>query len=65
MQTPEGTKKQVKTIKEKYGEDFFSKIGAIGGKKGKTGGFGAGEAGRERARIAGQRGGRATKKDYR
>lgn len=38
----------------KYGEDFYSKIGAIGGKKGTTGGF---WANRELARIAGKKGG--------
>lgn len=37
--------------------DFYKKIGAKGGKKGTTGGFAAGEAGRERARVAGAKGG--------
>lgn len=34
--------------------DFYAKIGAIGGRKGKTGGF---FANRELARIAGRKGG--------
>lgn len=38
-QTKEGAAKAVATIKQKYGEDHFQKIGAIGGKKGTTGGF--------------------------
>lgn len=32
-------KKAAITNKEKYGSDFYRNIGAIGGKKGKTGGF--------------------------
>lgn len=45
--------------------DFYRKIGAIGGKRGKTGGFAAGEAGRERARIYGAIGGRKSKRTSR
>lgn len=41
------------TNKKKYGSDFYAKIGARGGKLGKTGGFAAGDAGRERARVYG------------
>lgn len=40
--------------KEKYGSDFYARIGAEGGKKGKTGGF---YANRELAREAGRKGG--------
>jgi len=43
-----------KTNKRKYGDDFYSKIGSIGGKIGTTGGF---AANRELAREAGRRGG--------
>lgn len=39
--------------------DFYKKIGAVGGKKGTTGGF---YANRELARIAGARGGRKSKR---
>lgn len=50
------------TNKQKYGADFYAKIGSMGGKKGTTGGF---WANRELARIAGKKGGtisRRTKK---
>ena len=43
-----------KTNKQKYGEDFYAKIGTKGGKLGRTGGF---YANRELARIAGAKGG--------
>lgn len=49
-----GSAKAVKVVKEKFGEDFFKRIGAIGGKKGRTGGF---FANRELARTAGRKGG--------
>lgn len=39
MGTKEGAKKAVVSIKEKYGEDFFQKIGRKGGQNGHTGGF--------------------------
>lgn len=45
--------------KRKYGEDFYSKIGAIGGSKGHTGGF---YGNRELARIAGAKGGVASRR---
>ncbi|MEI7674445.1 MAG: hypothetical protein WCI60_01805 [bacterium] len=48
-----------KTNKEKYGADFYSKIGSIGGKKGHTGGF---AANRDLARIAGAKGGRISRR---
>lgn len=40
--------------KERYGKDFYKRIGAIGGKRGHTGGF---YANRELARTAGAKGG--------
>ena len=43
-----------KTNKRKYGDDFYSKIGAIGGKIGTTGGF---AANRKLASEAGRKGG--------
>lgn len=49
-----GGKAAAQTNKTKYGPDFYQRIGAMGGKKGKTGGF---YANRELARIAGARGG--------
>lgn len=39
--------------RQKYGSDFYAKIGAIGGSKGRTGGF---FQNRELARIAGKKG---------
>lgn len=48
-----------KRNKEKYGADFYAKIGAKGGKLGRTGGF---YANRELARIAGARGGRISRR---
>jgi hypothetical protein len=53
--------KAAATNKEKYGPDFYKKLGAKGGKNGRTGGFADGEAGRERARIYGAIGGRISK----
>lgn len=54
-----GAKLAAKTNKEKYGDDFYRKIGSIGGKKGKTGGF---YANRELARIAGAKGGKISRR---
>ena len=59
-----GGAKAAATNKILYGEDFYRKIGAIGGKKSKGGGFGSeiigsdGLTGYERARIAGTKGGK-------
>ena len=47
------------TNKKKYGEDFYAKIGAKGGKLGKTGGF---YANRELAREAGAKGGKISRR---
>jgi general stress protein YciG len=52
--TIEGGKQAAETNKLKWGEDFYQRIGAKGGKKGKTGGF---YANRELAREAGRKGG--------
>lgn len=60
--TKAGGKAAAETNKKKYGPDFYAKIGAQGGKLGKTGGFAAGEAGRERARIYGAIGGKISKR---
>ena len=49
-----GGQRAAQTNKSKYGDDFYAKIGALGGKKGKTGGF---YANRELAREAGRKGG--------
>lgn len=57
--TVEGGKAAAATNKRKYGPDFYGKIGALGGKKGHTGGF---YADRELARLAGATGGRISKR---
>ena len=49
-----GGRKAAKTNKEKYGDDFYAKIGAKGGKRCVTKGFGANP---ELARKAGRKGG--------
>lgn len=50
----EGGARAAKTNKERYGSDFYSKIGKIGGSNGRTGGF---YANRELASRAGRIGG--------
>ncbi len=57
--TKDGGKAAATTNKTKYGPDFYAKIGAMGGKKGKTGGF---YANRELARLAGAKGGRISRR---
>lgn len=54
-----GGKRAAATNKAKYGNDFYARIGAEGGKKGRTGGF---FANRELARTAGAIGGRKSKR---
>ena len=57
--TKKGGEAAAATNKAKYGADFYAKIGAKGGKKGRTGGF---CANRELARIAGAKGGRISRR---
>ena len=57
--TSTGGKAAADTNKKKYGSDFYAKIGAMGGKKGTTGGF---FANRELARQAGAKGGRISRR---
>lgn len=57
--TKKGGEAAAATNKAKYGSDFYAKIGAIGGKKGRTGGF---YANRELARVAGAKGGRISRR---
>ena len=54
-----GGKAAAATNKNKYGSDFYARIGAKGGKLGRTGGF---FANRELAREAGRRGGRISRR---
>ncbi len=62
MGTKDGAKKSVETILKTYGEDYFRVIGKKGGSRGRTGGFAAGEEGRERARKWGAVGGRVSRR---
>lgn len=57
--TKQGGKAAAETNKKRYGSDFYAKIGAVGGKKGRTGGF---FANRELAREAGAKGGRISRR---
>lgn len=57
-QTVEGGKKTAATNKAKYGDDFYKKIGKLGGQASKLGGF---YANRELAREAGRKGGKIRK----
>ena len=62
-----GAKAAIKN-KELHGDDFYARIGAIGGKIGRTGGFASnfrgadGLTGRERAVVAGAVGGRKSRR---
>lgn len=63
-----GGKKCAKTNRERHGEDFYSRIGKIGGTKSRGGGFASskvgadGLTGLQRARIAGRKGGTISKR---
>ncbi|MDO8592084.1 MAG: hypothetical protein Q7R60_04195 [bacterium] len=57
--TKDGGHKAASTNKNKYGKDFYARIGAMGGKMGHTGGF---YANRELARKAGAKGGRISRR---
>lgn len=52
-------RKAAATNKQKYGDDYYQRIGAKGGKLGRTGGF---FANRELARIVGAKGGRISRR---
>lgn len=60
--TRTGGKLAAATNRRRYGADFYAKIGALGGKKGTTGGF---YANPELARIAGAKGGATSKRGKR
>ena len=57
--TIEGGKKAAKTNRERYGENWYSVIGAKGGKNGHTGGFASNPT---LAKIAGAKGGRISRR---
>jgi hypothetical protein len=60
--TPNGGRRAAMTNKKRYGSDFYKRIGASGGQAGHTGGFAAGEAGRQRASYYGSIGGRVSRR---
>lgn len=60
--TVSGGRRAARKNVKKYGSDFYARIGAKGGKKGTTGGFAAGKAGRERARKWGSVGGQLSRR---
>ena len=55
--TAKGGRLAAEKNRKKYGADFYARIGKIGGRKGHTGGFAAGEEGRKRASQYGAVGG--------
>lgn len=57
--TQKGGAKAAKTNRKRYGKEFYAQIGAMGGKKGRTGGF---YANRELAREAGRKGGKISRR---
>jgi len=57
--TKAGGKAAAETNKRNHGKDFYARIGALGGKKGRTGGF---YANRDLARAAGAKGGRISRR---
>lgn len=56
-----GGKKTSQIVTEKYGSDYFAKIGSTGGKNGTTGGF---YADKDRAKKAGKLGGQRSFRGY-
>lgn len=57
--TSAGGKLAAEKNKQRHGADFYARIGAKGGKNGRTGGFAANP---ELARIAGAKGGRISRR---
>ena len=66
--TKAGAAKAAATNRERHGDDFYVRIGRMGGHNGKTGGFASekigkdGLSGRDRAVLAGSIGGRKSKR---
>lgn len=55
--TARGGRLAAQKNKKKHGPDFYARIGRMGGQRGTTGGFAAGEEGRKRASKYGAIGG--------
>ena len=66
--TKVGGEKAAATNRAKHGDDFYARIGRKGGKNGNTGGFAStvvgrdGLTGKERAKLAGAKGGKISKR---
>lgn len=60
--TSKGGKSAAQRNRELYGEDFYARIGAAGGRKSRTGGFAAGKVGQQRARKWGAVGGKISRR---
>lgn len=67
--TVTGGLKTYETNKKKYGSDYYRRIGKLGGMKSRGGGFASnivgedGLTGPERARLAGAKGGKISRKN--
>lgn len=57
--TKEGGRRAAETNKKLHGDDFYKRIGSLGGQNGHTGGFASNPA---LARIAGAKGGRKSRR---
>ncbi len=55
--TAKGGRLAAEKNRKKHGEDFYARIGKMGGRRGHTGGFAAGSEGRKRASYYGAIGG--------
>ena len=66
--TVEGGRKAYRANIARHGRDFYAKIGQMGGRRGHTGGFASdkvgpdGLTGRQRARVAGSKGGKISRR---
>lgn len=58
--TKEGGLKAAQKNRERYGEDWYSRIGRVGGKNGHTGGFAS--MPKEKVQEAGRKGGKISKR---
>lgn len=66
--TVEGGRKAYQKNIQRHGQDFYAKIGQMGGRRGHSGGFASnkigpdGLTGRQRARVAGSKGGKISRR---
>lgn len=60
--TIKGGQQAARKNKQRHGSDFYARIGRMGGKASRKGGFAAGEEGRRRARHYGAIGGRVSRR---